>query len=276
MDVLLLVLFGIVQGLTEFIPVSSSGHLVLFKHIFDMQYPGVTLEVAVHGGTLLAVITHYRRDILRIAAALLRGTLDLLRRTSPIRRVLARPDFYTGFTLFIATVVTGIVALLVGDMAVANFENLDFVAVAWIVTGLLLWATRWRNPAGKFIPIGSAILLGLAQAAAIFPGISRSGVTIFAALYLGLSRREAARHSFLLSAPVIAGALLVDLVANRTFLAEPGVATGLIVAVMAAALAGYLALRFVIDKLSRGQLHHFSPYLWLLGTVILLVRGFAA
>ncbi len=270
MEVFLLVLLGIVQGVTEFIPVSSSGHLVLFQHIAGLEYPGITLEVAVHGGTLVAVLAYYGRDALGVLVGFLAGLRDLLWKKRPSRDVFMARDFHLGLTLFCATLVTSVLAYLLRDVVVGTFTRLPVIAAAWIFTGALLWSARGRNPEGTLMPVGFALLMGLAQALAILPGVSRSGITIVAALFLGLSRREAARFSFLLSIPVIGGALLMDFPQARALL-EAGAGPGMIAGVIAAAASGYVALRLVIGKVVKGELHHFSPYLWVLGGSVLIV-----
>ncbi len=273
MDLSLLVIIGIVQGITEFLPVSSSGHLVFLQHVLDIDFPGITLEVAVHGGTLMAVIAYYRTDVLRIVRAVSSGIYSLvIGRERPIR-VLSHPDFYLGFTIICASAVTAAAVLPLENLIVEQLWNVDTVAWAWLATGLVLWLTRGRDPGGKHLSIGGALLVGLAQGMAVIPGISRAGITIFAALALGLARDEAARFSFLLSIPVILGALVFDLPDASRALTENSMLTAILVAVVAAAVAGYLALRLVVGKLKKGQLHHFTPYLWLLGIVTLVVRS---
>ncbi len=270
----LLVIIGIVQGITEFLPVSSSGHLVFLQHVLDVDFPGITLEVAVHGGTLIAVLVFYRNDAFRIVRAVGSGVYSLVvERDQPVR-VLARSDFYRGFTILFATLVTAAAVLPLEDVIVNRLWTVDTVAWAWLFTGLILLFTRGREPRGHFLTIGGAVLMGFAQAMAVIPGISRSGMTIFAALLLGLARDEAARFSFLLSVPAILGALVLDLpAASRALVEDSTMLPGLLAGVAAAAIVGYLALKLVVGKLKRGQLHHFTPYLWLLGAVTLVVRS---
>ncbi len=272
MRLLYVLLLGVVQGLAEFLPISSSGHLVFLQHVFGLQYPGITLEIALHVGTLAAVIAVYWRDLLKIIATLLRVVWASLRRETSVRKWFYEPRFYLGFSILLGSVITALVVLLTEDLVLAAYENIAVVGAAWLVTSLALWSTRGSNPSARFPSLGATILIGLMQAAAVLPGISRSGATITAGIHCGLSRREAARFSFLLSVPAIIGATLVDFRRAHWLLYDPGTMLTVAVGTAAAAVTGYAALRILLRVVARGRLHRFSGYLWLAGAAALLVN----
>ncbi|MEM1155432.1 MAG: undecaprenyl-diphosphate phosphatase [Pseudomonadota bacterium] len=193
------VLLAIIQGLTEFLPISSSAHLVIPALLLGWRDQGLAFDVAVHVGTLAAVLIYYRSDLSRMAVAWTQSLLG--GNTSEESRMV--------WYLAVATLPVILVGLLAGDYIEAQFRTLPVIATTTLVFGLLLGfadrrAQRTMSPVK--LGWGSAVIIGLAQAVAPIPGVSRSGVTITAALLLGLSRQAAARFSFLLSIPVIAGA----------------------------------------------------------------------
>lgn len=269
-----LVILGAVQGLTEFIPVSSSGHLVLFQRLLGLEYEGITLEVAVHMGTLVAVLAVYGRDILKIGGTLLRSSAGILRGKMRFKDAIREPRFYLGASLLVGTAITAAIALPLSDVIQGMFGNLRLVAVAWLVTGGLLYGTRGYKPLGRLPTVGSTILIGIFQALATVPGISRSGATIAAGLYSGLSREEAARYSFLLSVFAIVGASILDLPEALPRVTETGFLADILVATAAAGISGYFALRFIIQKVMRGEMHRFALYVWSLATVVLVWLNF--
>lgn len=257
------VILGIVQGLTEFLPVSSSGHLVLaqalFGESFEFKDMAVAFDLALHVGTLLPVLYFYRADI---------GTM--------LARLFARDSFQHGATgwaadpsrwlalmVVLATIPTGLIGVFAKDHFEALFHSPRAVSVALFVTGALLLSTRWLgrgDHARRNLTIGIALAIGLAQGLAITPGISRSGTTIAVALLFGLDRELAARFSFLLSIPAILGAAV--LIAKDGIVLPPGAGLALGLGFVAAMLVGYLALVMLVALVRRGGLHHFVLYLW--------------
>lgn len=258
-------IYGVVQGLTEFLPVSSSGHLVFFQRILGLEYPGVTFEVAVHVGTLLAVLWMYWDDALKIVAGFLENCRLLAIGGVTWREALEDSRFCMALNIAVASLVTGIVTLLLMDVAKGAYANLRVVAGAWMATGVVLFLTRGRSPEGALPTVKTVLVVGLLQAVAVIPGISRSGMTIAAGLWGGLARKEAARFSFLLSIPAILGAVIIDLPEASWIMSEVGALQDISLAVISAAAAGYLALRFVIRSVKRDVFHYFAPYLWIMG-----------
>jgi undecaprenyl-diphosphatase len=260
------ILLGILQGLTEFLPVSSSGHLALVEHFAGIESPGVTFEVFVHFGTALAVIVFFRRRIEAIITAVAGRVLD--RPHSP-------EDSRIGILLLVGTVPAATVGVLLGEVVEAAFDSPRVVSVALILTGVVLWLTRWVSSGEK--PHGSirdALLIGTAQAIAIVPGMSRSGWTVSAGLALGLTRRAAAEFAFLLAVPVILGATAVS--AGDALRSGAGIEAPLIAGTAAAFLSAIPAIHLLLRAVTAGRLYRFSYYCWIAGAVGLVltaVRG---
>ncbi|MBN95500.1 MAG: hypothetical protein CL928_15780 [Deltaproteobacteria bacterium] len=257
MDWLQALLLGALQGLTEFLPVSSSGHLVLFQEwlgeaFFAMGEEGLFI-VLLHAGTLLPVLWFYRADLMAIVSSLI---------GSQSSEGDGREHRQLAIAVTVATIPTGAMGLLFQDLFERLFTNVSAVCAALLVTAGLLLATRFRSePEGSGRPptIALALLLGLVQGLAITPGISRSGATIAAALFLGMGREQAARLSFLMSVPAICGALALKLSSGISLSTMPwGPA---LIGFVTAVIVGYGALVLLVALVRRGQLHRFAAYL---------------
>lgn len=250
-----LLVLALVQGLTEFLPVSSSGHLVLVQHALGLEHASLTVDVALHVGTLCAVLVVYRRDVAAVARDLLRGRAA------------------EALWIALGTLPAVVVGLTAKDAIERAFEAPRVAALGLFVTALLLAggeAARRARAHEAPRPLGWRVALGvgLAQALAICPGISRSGSTIAAGLALGLAPAAAARFSFLLAIPAIAGAAVLQLPDARTEALPP--AGTLALAVGVAGLVGWFALRLLLAFLGRGAFAWFALYCALLGTGVLL------
>ncbi|MCF8094702.1 MAG: undecaprenyl-diphosphate phosphatase, partial [Desulfobacteraceae bacterium] len=236
------VALGVIQGLTEFLPVSSSGHLVLFQNLFGMNRPELMFDVAVHAGTLAAVCVYFYRDIAAMISEVAAWGYCRLRRAEPEPLV---PEVRLAAMIAAGSVPTAIIGLAFHGIADILFSSVLLVGFALAATGFWMWFTRGRDTAGRgVLRLGTAraLLIGIAQGIAVIPGISRSGATIAASLYLGLNRETAARYSFLLSIPAIAGAVLLNLMDAPTSGSAdlPAILAG----GAAAAGVGYAALWF--------------------------------
>ncbi len=271
MDTLSAVGLGVLQGLTEFLPVSSSGHLVIGQHLLGWKEPNVFFDVCLHLGTFLAVAMVFRRDI----ASLVRGGLGWLRRPlggNPYDRDESRRLFEL---VFFGTIPTVIIGFAFKDLFESLFASVRAVGFSLLITGTLLWLTRraasFRQWGPFDIRFRHAMLVGLAQGLAITPGISRSGTTIAVALFLGFQREWAGRFSFLLFVPAVMGAITLELVKLRGIPAPLG---PIVWGTAAAAVTGYLALRFLLAVVRHGRFHIFAPYCWALGTVCLALTFF--
>lgn len=261
---------GIVQGVTEFLPVSSSGHLVIFQHLFGIHEPVVAFDIAVHVGTLLAVIAFFFKDLIAIVAGVLAFTGDCLRRHRLRMPDATAPDARMAALIIIGSVPTGIIGILFKDMAEALFSSVALVGISLCVTGAILWGTRrLKEPRadGGAPGVGKALVVGVVQGLAIIPGISRSGSTIATGLYLGFNRESAARFSFLLSIPAVAGAGLLgalDLMGGNA-MPLPVMAAGAV----ASGLVGYASLALLVWIVKQGRMHLFAPYCLAAGLVSL-------
>jgi undecaprenyl-diphosphatase len=247
---------GIVQGLTEFLPVSSSAHLALFPWIFGWRDPGLAFDVALHWGTLLAVGIYFYRDWLALAGGVLRAARE--------RR--GNADAGLAAKLVVGSLPAAAAGLLLEDAAEGALRSPWIIAAMLAAVALLLWALDRRprtGPTGIVPGWGSVLLIGAAQAVALVPGTSRSGITMAAGLLVGLPRPAAARFSFLLSAPIILGAGVHQI---KDFAQGPPLA--LAVGLVASALAGGAAIGFLLRYLARGSFAPFAVYRLLLAGLV--------
>lgn len=253
------VLLGLLQGLTEFLPVSSSGHLVLAQSLLPgFRQPGVLFDVLLHVGTLLAVLAYFRGDVGELLGSLLPGG-------DPARRRLA-------LLLVAATVPTGLIGVLFKDPLEALFHAPRAAAAMLLVTGALLWVSEAlaRPRLGlEGLGYGRALAVGVVQGMAIVPGISRSGSTIAAGMLLGVRGEDAARFSFLLSVPAVLGAVVLQV--PELAAVEPGAPGVYAAGVLAAFLSGLWAIRFLLAVIRRGRFRWFAVYCWCLGAGYLLL-----
>ena len=246
-------LLGLVQGLTEFLPVSSSGHLVLAERLLGLDPPGVLLEAMLHWGTLAAVVIVFRKDIVALLKSL-RGKGSVEQRKE------------VGF-LIVGTVPVIAIGLLLRETIQSAFSSLLGVGIGLLLTaGILMLGhiarRRARRPSIRF---PDALAVGLAQAAAVFPGVSRSGATSSVGTLMGLTAAQAARFSFLLAIPALFGAGLLNLLGAFN---APGTQdwTGIALGSLCAFVSGWLALRAALALISRGRFWIFAIYCALVGT----------
>ena len=247
---------GVIQGATEFLPISSSAHLVVARTLLKVRSPGLLVEIVLHLGTLVSILIYFRRDLWRLAAGSFRaGGAG----AGPRREV---------WYLVLATLPAVAVALALGDAVEGAFEEASFAGLMLLATTAILASTRWTHrKQGARLTWVSALLIGAAQALAILPGISRSGITIAAGLWVGLAGESAARFAFLMAVPAILGAGVLELVhlTGGTFPSVPGLLPGL----LAAALVGYSVIAWVMNVLRKGQLHFFAGYTLLVGLMVI-------
>jgi len=248
--VLTAALWGLIQGLTEFLPISSSGHLVLIPALFGFDEPGLAASVMLHLGTLLAVLAYYRSDLARLVH---------LRTDPEARRIL--------LLLVVGTIPAALVGLTLHGPIEVIFGEPWLAAVALMATGVILLFTMLVGRGLRRLAQGrwtDGMVVGLAQAFALLPGISRSGMTIAAGMAQGFQRREAARFAFLLSIPAIAGAGLVD---GLDLIRQGGFTPDLLVGMAVAAVAGYLAIAGLLRVLVRVGLAPFAAYCLIFGGI---------
>jgi len=270
MTVLQAIILGIVQGLTEFLPVSSSGHLLLFPF-----YAGWTIDevqnvpyyVIVHFGTLMAVLVYFRDDIKLLVHGFLASIAE--------RRIGDDPHRRLAWFIIIGTLPVGIVYVLIKGLLENTLESPSLVASFLIVTGVLLVASEKigkQDTSTQQMKISDVLFIGLAQGLAMLPGISRSGSTIAAGLFRGLGREAAARFSFLLSIPVILAGTFEEMMALSLGVKEINVIV-LIMGFITASISGYFAIKYFIDYLKKHSLYPFAIYCFALGAITLVASS---
>ncbi|MFW6237940.1 MAG: undecaprenyl-diphosphate phosphatase [Halanaerobiales bacterium] len=257
MEIIKAIVLGCIQGLTEFLPVSSSGHLVIFQTLLGLDPGQLTLNVFLHLGTLVPVFIIFRHDI-----------RDIL--------LLKKEKRYLGLLILVGTTPAVFLGIIIKSYFSRIFASTVTAGNMLLVTGSLLFLAE-KIPESKrkltsFKPL-NAIIVGLFQALAIMPGISRSGSTIVGALFQKLNREDAARFSFLLAIPVIFGAGAMetgDVISRGTGDVS---LLAIVIGTIMAALSGYLAIKYLLHILKQGSLIIFSIYCWTLGTIILITAG---
>lgn len=242
-------ILSVLQGVAEFLPISSSGHLALGKSLLGLGEAGLRLDIALHVGTLVAVVVFY-------------GAV--------IRRILIRQEWSYVLKVLLSAVPIGFVGLLFKDQLEATFDSTRAVGGCLMATGLLLTATRFLPRGEGTVSFLSAVGMGLAQAVAILPGVSRSGMTLAAARLAGVEAERAAEFSFLMSAPPIVGAALLEIV-RGVGVAEPVVGEVswelCAVGALVAAIVGYFSLSFLLRSLKSDKFWLFGPYCLLAGAL---------
>ena len=261
MTILQAIILGLVQGLGEFLPISSSAHLVLIPWLFNWEDPGLTFDIALHLGTLIAVAIYFWRDWLRLIS---KGFTDA-----------KSTDGRLFWYLVFATIPGAIIGFLLEKKAETVFRNPVLIAVMLIILGVILYRAdrkSARNIEIDNITFKASFLIGLSQALAIIPGVSRSGITMTAGLLLGLTREGAARFSFLLSAPIIFGAAAVKLphVISHPSLVTPGFIIGMAVS----CATGLASIGFLLRFIQTGTFLPFAWYRFILGALVIVAALF--
>ena len=293
MDTLQVVTLALIQGLTEFLPVSSSAHLILPSHLLGWSDQGLAFDVAVHAGTLMAVVVYYR-DTLRtllagafgrreVTGVPLTGEPNNEQRDDPVesdttatnKKIISMRSAWREIAcLVVATIPVMLIGLLFATAIDTYFRGLTTIAYATLGFGLLLGiAYRFRGSDGEeqsITRLDHALLIGLAQALALIPGTSRSGVTITAASFLGYNIATSARFSFLLSIPVIGGALILMLVTQNDVMAGDAIFV-ILAAMMVAGLSAYLTIAFFVGLVKRVGMMPFVVYRVLLAGLLFII-----
>jgi undecaprenyl-diphosphatase len=262
---------GLVQGLTEFLPVSSSGHLVLLQYAAGLREPELLFDLVLHLGTLAAVFVVLRHSV----AEALRGGVLLLRsafsgRAAFSALVRENPGARMAWLIILGSIPTGAIGLVFHKAADTLFASPLIAASMLLVTGALLMGSRYMPVKDSGIlemRVRDALVIGVVQGLAILPGLSRSGSTISAALFCGVGRDCAGRFSFLVSIPAILAAVCLEFVSGGDRgSASPSI---LLLGASVAAVTGYAALRVLLSVVRKGRLHFFAPYCWLVGLAAL-------
>jgi len=262
-------IMGIVQGLTEFLPISSSGHLIIVPFLFGWTDPfidSLAFSVMLHIGTLAALLVYFRSDWLRLVPAGLATIRDRSFRADPDRRL--------AWLLVAATIPAAVAGFLLSDFVETTVREPGLVALMLVIGAVILWlADRWgaRTKGIGDVTFPLAVGIGAAQALALIPGISRSGISISAARFAGLDREAAARFSFLMATPIIAGAAIFEI--RKLATGEAGVAISvgpMVVGMMAAFVSGIIAISFLLRYLRTRSLDLFVAYRLVLAAVVVV------
>lgn len=247
------IILGIVQGITEFLPISSSGHLVLMVKLFRITEPTLAFDTYLHLGTLVAVFAVFKDDILAI---------------------LKKPFQKLTWLLLAGTIPTAIIGLVFKDIFEEMFHSGSTLGFEFVVTGAILLLAGIQKSGRKGLKDTSyldAAFIGVMQGAAIMPAISRSGLTISGALFRNLDREFAARFSFLLSIPAILGATMLQVKDMVEVGGNSGISMGAIIAgALAAALSGYVSIKFMMNILKKGKMKYFAYYVFILGFLVII------
>ena len=266
MNALEATIYGVIQGLSEFLPVSSSGHLALLPHIMKIQDPGVVFDLMMHLGTALAVIVYFRKDLFLHAQSLNLKLINFNHGNSSMW--FTRNFIISTFVSVVCIVLLLPLSKLARDPSIIVF-NLSFF-------GLILWLvdrSHWKrsshldSPMEKGLQRKMAALIGMAQAIAIFPGVSRSGITLSAALLLGMKRRDAGSYSFLMSLPIILAGILKE-IPDLLNSSQENLSV-LIIGVLSSFTVGFLTIHFFMGLIARIKLFYFALYRWILAAAIL-------
>lgn len=261
--------YGIIQGLSEFLPVSSSGHLALLPHVMNIQDPGVVFDLMMHLGTALAVFVYFRKDIMRYVKTLTPSLADFK---------IGGEDLWFTRNFIFATLVS--VFFIVIFMPIAKLARDPLIIILNLTLfGALLWFADWKNrsltkllegPMTSGLQLKLAGLIGFSQAFAIFPGVSRSGITLTVSLLLGMKRKEAGAFSFLLSLPIIFAGILKEI----PDLMKPHESNSLLIllsGIVISFIVGFATVKFFMDLIGKIQLGYFAVYRWIVAAIMAVV-----
>lgn len=280
MEIIQSIILGVIQGVAEFLPISSSGHLVLIPHIFGWQDQGLAFDVALHWGTLIAVVVYFRKDwaeifrksyLLKMVKSIQYSVFSIQRKNtqySILNTAYLKSDLL--FIIIIATIPGVIAGLLLNSYAETVFRDPLVVATTLFIGAILLFYSDRigvKKSGLTDLTLKMGIIIGLFQALAIIPGVSRSGITITIALFLGMKRTTAAKFSFLLSTPIILGAGIMEF----PNLLENGFKISILIGVLTAAISGYMAIKYMLKYLENRSYDIFVGYRIALALVIILL-----
>ncbi|WP_425447494.1 undecaprenyl-diphosphate phosphatase [Dethiothermospora halolimnae] len=270
MSILHAIILGIFQGVAEFLPISSSGHLVLLQNLLTVEEGKLFFSVMLHFGTLISIFIVYFKDIVKIVIEFLKMVKEVFSKKGLLLnnqyRVLA-------IMIIIATIPTGLIGIFFKDFFEGLYDSLTAVGTALIITGILLWVSEKKASGRKSaseLKVKDAIIVGLFQSFAIIPGVSRSGSTIVGGLFRGLNKKLATKFSFLLAIPAILGATIVEVPDALKESSGAAFNAPLIIGIILSAVTGIFAIKILTKALEKGKLHYFSYYVWALGVIVIL------
>ena len=254
MEIVKSIILGLVQGLSEFLPISSSGHLVIFADILNFKEEGIAFEVFVHFGTLLSILVAFRKELTQMVLAPIKVWIEKSE-NAELNEYL-KWDMY----IVIATIPAGIVGLVFKDQIEEAFSNIVLVYFMLAITGLIMTITPMLKTKGKPFTFRNTFIIGIAQSFAIMPGISRSGSTIFAGLAQGIDREKAARFSFIMSIPAVTGAVILKVKDLLDIGIETNAILNYAIGTIVAFVSGYYAIIWLLEIVKKGKLQWFGYY----------------
>ena len=261
------VVLGLLQGLAEFLPISSSGHLALAQNLFGVEADKVLLfAVLLHLGTLIAVFVAYWRDIWELIVELCVTIKDLC--TGKGLSLEERPVRKLGVMIIVATIPTAVIGLLFNDFFEGLYSSMVAVGIGFLITGVLMFLAEKMGSANRDIRkmnCRNAVFIGVLQGIAIYPGISRSGSTLVGGLTTGLKREFAVKFAFLISIPSILGSVVLEAPKALEGDLDPSLLGPILAGMLVAAVSGYFAIKTMIRIVSNKKLSYFSYYVWILG-----------
>lgn len=267
------IFLGLVQGIAEFLPISSSGHLSLFQHFFGLTEAGLFFDVLLHLGTLIAIFVYYWRDIVNLVKAFLRLVTGIFsKKKKGARKGRKDPGARMILMLIVATLPLFVI-LPIKDKVESLYSNTIFVGCALIVTGCILFFSDRMAKGKKTVRSATlldALLVGVGQAVAVVPGLSRSGTTISAGMLRGFSRKFAVRFSFLLSIPAVLGANIISIGDAVAAGIDTSLLPAYIAGTVVAAVSGYFAIRLVNSLADKGKFGSFAYYCWGIGAAAVI------
>lgn len=274
LDIISAIILGAVQGLSEFLPISSSGHLALIPHILGVE-TGLAFDTVLHIGTLIAIFSFFWKDIINLIKGFILSLIDLTEGFDSFKKGINEvPEKRFSWLIIVGTIPTGIIGVLLKDAIETTFRGTGFIGFFLIITGLILYYSERHssgNTTEKDMSFRQSLLIGLCQGLAVLPGISRSGSTIASGLCLGLEREYAARYSFLLSVPAVVGAGLIQV----KDIASIDISFSILVAgFLSSVIFGYLAIKLLMKMIKGWSLDIFAYYCWIIGALTLLLTIF--
>ncbi len=268
------IILGIFQGIAEFLPISSSGHLVLLQHFFNIKEGNLFFTEMLHFGTLISIIIVYFNDVVKIIVEFFKliGSIIKNKKVKPL-------NIYQklGLLIIVGSIPTAIIGLLFEDFFEKLYSSVLPIGIAFLITGVLLWIAEnkaYENKDIKNMTFLDSIIIGTFQGVAIIPGISRSGSTIVAALMRGLNRSLATEYSFLLALPATFGAGLLGIVKVIKSGSEVSFTMPLLIGMLLSTIVGIFSIKILVKVLKKNKLHYFSYYLWIVGLLTILSKIF--
>lgn len=270
MNFLEAIVLGVFQGVAEFLPISSSGHLALLQQLFNIKEGNLFFTEMLHFGTLISIFIVYYKDITRIITDILKLIGDILKGRK-IRKLTTYQKL--GLFIIVGSIPTAVIGLTFEDFFESLYTSIIPIGISLIITGILLYIAEkksFQNKKVKDMTVTDSIVIGTFQGIAIIPGISRSGSTIVAALFRGLDKSLATEFSFLLALPATFGAFLLGII--KVFKEDSAVIVNapLILGVVLSTIVGVISIKILIKILKKNKLHYFSYYLWVVGIITIL------